>query len=65
MIHDDIKGKGKYTYSKPIVPSYTTFTHEHNKQSPPLEDLHDMYIIGYTMITKQGFKCLGPILMSC
>lgn len=50
LIHDDIKGKGKETSSKPIIPPYTTFTHEHDKQSPPIEALHDMYTIGYHMI---------------
>lgn len=59
LIHDDIQGKGKETSSKPIIPPYTTFSHDHDKQSSPLEDLHDMYTTGYTMITKQGYKGLG------
>ena len=43
LIHDDIKGKGKETSSKPIIPYYKIFSHEHDKQSPPVEYLHDMY----------------------
>ncbi|WP_044909138.1 hypothetical protein, partial [[Clostridium] innocuum] len=59
LIHDDIKGKGKETSSKPIIPPYTTFTHEHDKQSPPVEALHNMYTTRYNMVTKQGYKGLG------
>ena len=59
LIHDDIKGKSKDTSFKPIISSYTTFPHEHDKQSPPIDDLHDMYTTRYTMIAKQGYKGLG------
>ena len=58
-IHYDIKGKGKDTSSKPIIPSYTTFTYEHDKKSPLVEALHYMYTTGYNLIPKQGYKGLG------
>ena len=44
---------------KPIIPSYKTISHNHDKQSSLVEDLHDMYTTGYTMIIKQGYKGLG------